>query len=296
MDADLQHDEALLPNMAQSIRDGADLVIASRYIAGGSASQGLTGVRLWGSRLATRMARMLTGTEAIEQSAAALAKEGYKLLFDLLWTAGQSLSIVELSYAFRERQRGDSKLDTLVTLDYLGLLFSRLLGGVLPVRFLMFGAVGLSGVAVHLLVLNFALTTLALGFAWSQAMAVMVAMSWNFAVNNLLTYRDARLKGWRFAKGLLLFYLACSIGSIGNVGVASWIYAFHTTAWVAGLAGAIVGSVFNYAIKGILVSSAAMTLLRRELHRHSEVAILPLANSRTEAIDGAKHNLARKIR
>jgi dolichol-phosphate mannosyltransferase len=267
MDADLQHDESLLPRMLQEVRQGADLVIASRYAAGGSADQGFSGIRRWGSELATRMARTLMGTQVsdpmsgffmirrktIEDHAKALAGEGYKLLMDILWTAGKSLKTVELSYRFRERRNGQSKLDALVTVDYLGLMFSKLFGGVLPVRFLMFGAVGVSGIAVHLLVLGFALSTLHLSFAWAQFSAVMVAMTWNFVINNQLTYRDARLTGWRFVGGLLMFYMACSIGSVGNVGVASWIYSFHATAWLAGLAGAIIGSVFNYAISSALI-------------------------------------------
>ena len=267
MDADLQHDEALLPQMLQEIRQGANLVIASRYIEGGSADQGFSGMRRWGSELATRMARTLMGTQVsdpmsgffmirrdtIEEHAKALAGEGYKLLMDILWTAGKSLKVVELSYRFRERRMGESKLDALVTVDYLGLLFSKLFGGVLPVRFLMFGAVGLSGIVVHLLILNLALSTLHFSFALSQLSAVIVAMTWNFVINNQLTYRDARLTGWRFFGGLLMFYLACSIGSVGNVGVASWIYSFHATAWVAGLAGAVIGSVFNYAVSSALI-------------------------------------------
>jgi dolichol-phosphate mannosyltransferase len=267
MDADLQHDETLLPQMLEAMHQGADLVVASRYIAGGSAEQGFSGIRRWGSELATGLARKLMRTqvsdpmsgffmirrEAIEQHANALAGEGYKLLLDILWTAGASLKVVEVSYRFRERQRGESKLGTLVTVDYLGLLFSKLFGGVLPVRFLMFCAVGLSGIAVHLLVLAYTLSTLHLTFLWSQVSAVIVAMTWNFVVNNLLTYRDARLSGRQFFWGLLMFYLACSIGSIGNVGVASWIYSFHATAWIAGLAGAIIGSVFNYAVSSTLI-------------------------------------------
>ncbi|WP_343229064.1 glycosyltransferase family 2 protein [Rhizobium setariae] len=267
MDADLQHDETLLPQMLQAIHGGADLVVASRYVAGGSAEQGFSGLRRWGSGLATGMARILTGTqvsdpmsgffmirrEAIEEHAEALAKEGYKLLLDILWTTGKSLKIMELAYRFRERRSGESKLDARVTIDYLGLLFSKLLGGVLPVRFLMFGAVGLSGVGVHLLVLGYALSTLRLSFEWSQLTAVIAAMTWNFILNNQLTYRDARLSGWRFVGGLMMFYLACSIGSIGNVGVASWIYSYHATAWVAGLAGAIIGAVFNYAVSSALI-------------------------------------------
>lgn len=267
MDADLQHDETILPQMLQAIRSGSDLAVASRYKAGGSATEGLSPIRKWGSELATRMANTFIGThvsdpmsgffmirrEIVEKHAASLAGEGYKVLMDILWTAGKSIKIAEISYRFRERVAGESKLDTLVTLDYLGLLFSKILGGVLPVRFLMFGAVGVSGIAVHLLMLQYAISILHLPFAWAQFAAVMVAMTWNFAVNNRLTYRDARLTGRHWVTGLLMFYLACSIGSVGNVGVASWIYSFHATAWVAGLAGALMGAVFNYAISSALI-------------------------------------------
>ena len=267
MDADLQHDETILPQMLEAIRSGSDLAVASRYTGGGSATEGLSPIRKWGSELATRMASRFIGTqvsdpmsgffmirrEIVERHAVSLAGEGYKLLMDILWTAGASLKVSEVSYRFRERHAGESKLDALVTFDYLGLLFSKMFGGVLPVRFLMFGAVGVSGIAVHLLALQYAISILHLPFAWAQFAAVVVAMTWNFVINNRLTYRDARLTGWRWLTGLLMFYLACSIGSIGNVGVASWIYSFHATAWVAGLAGALMGAVFNYAISSALI-------------------------------------------
>lgn len=267
MDADLQHDETILPRMYRAIREGADLIVASRYSGGGAASEGLSPMRKWGSEMATRLASRFIGTQVsdpmsgffmlrrdiVERHAVSLAGEGYKVLMDILWTAGKDLKVAEVSYRFRERRAGESKLDTLVTFDYLGLLFSKMFGGVLPVRFLMFGAVGVSGIAVHLAALQYALTILHMGFAWAQFFAVMVAMTWNFVVNNRLTYRDARLTGWRFFTGLAMFYLACSIGSIGNVGVASWIYSFHATAWVAGLAGALMGAVFNYAISSALI-------------------------------------------
>jgi dolichol-phosphate mannosyltransferase len=267
MDADLQHDETILPQMLAAIRAGSDLVVASRYTDGGSATEGLSPIRKWGSEFATRLAGHFIGTQVsdpmsgffmirravIEKHAVSLAGEGYKVLMDILWTAGKSLRVSEVSYRFRERLAGESKLDTLVTFDYLGLLFSKMFGGVLPVRFLMFGAVGVSGIAVHLATLQYALSILHLRFAWAQLAAVMVAMTWNFIINNRLTYRDARLTGWRWVTGLLMFYLACSIGSVGNVGVASWIYSFHATAWIAGLAGALMGAVFNYAISSALI-------------------------------------------
>jgi dolichol-phosphate mannosyltransferase len=267
MDADLQHDETILPQMLRSIRDGADIAIASRYLDAAAPVEGLSPIRRWGSDLATRLAQTLIGIEVsdpmsgffmlrreiVERHARALSGEGYKLLMDILWTAGKTTKVSEIAYRFRERLAGESKLDTLVTADYLGLLFSKFFGGVLPVRFLMFGAVGVSGIAVHLLILNFALNTLRLGFEWAQLTAILFAMTWNFVINNQLTYRDARLRGFRFVTGLLMFYLACSIGTVGNVGVASWIYSFHATAWMAGLAGALMGAVFNYAISSALI-------------------------------------------
>lgn len=267
IDADLQHDETLLPKMLKEIRAGAEIAIASRYAEGGSATEGFSGIRRWGSEMATKLARKLMGVsvsdpmsgffmlrrEIVEAHAGDLSNQGYKLLADLLWSAGRNRRIVELTYRFRARQHGESKLDALVTLDYLGLIFSKLLGGALPVRFLMFAAVGASGVAVHLMMLQFGLGRLGLAFGWAQALAVITAMTWNFVLNNRLTYRDARLTGWGFMTGLVKFYLACSIGSIGNIGVASWIYSFHATAWLAGLTGAVMGAVFNYAVSSALI-------------------------------------------
>lgn len=267
IDADLQHDETLLPKMLKEIRAGAEIAIASRYAEGGSATEGFSGIRRWGSEMATKLARRLMGVsvtdpmsgffmlrrEIVEAHAGDLSNQGYKLLADLLWSAGRNRRIVELTYRFRARQHGESKLDALVTLDYLGLIFSKLLGGALPVRFLMFAAVGASGVAVHLMMLQFGLGHLGLAFGWAQALAVITAMTWNFVLNNRLTYRDARLTGWGFMTGLVKFYLACSIGSIGNIGVASWIYSFHATAWLAGLTGAVMGAVFNYAVSSALI-------------------------------------------
>ncbi|MCV3766690.1 glycosyltransferase [Rhizobium sp. TRM95796] len=267
IDADLQHDETLLPKMLAEIRAGAEIAIASRYAEGGSATEGFSGVRRWGSEMATTLARRLMGVsvsdpmsgffmlrrDIVETHAHDLSSQGYKLLADILWSAGRNRRIVELTYRFRARQHGESKLDALVTLDYLGLIFSKLLGGALPVRFLMFAAVGASGVAVHLMMLQFGLGNLGLAFGWAQALAVITAMTWNFVLNNRLTYRDARLTGWGFMTGLVKFYLACSIGSIGNIGVASWIYSFHATAWIAGLTGAVMGAVFNYAVSSALI-------------------------------------------
>lgn len=272
MDADLQHDETLLPKMLAAIRDGADLAVGSRYVEGGSTGGGFSSVRQWGSETATRLARQMLKVTIndpmsgffmirrakVEELAPKLSKEGFKILLDLVSAAETPLKAVEVPFTFRERLSGESKLDSLVTAEYLGLLFSKLSGGVLPVRFLMFAAVGGSGVFIHLAALAVLLdwfddVGLDSAFEWAQFGATMVAMTWNFLLNNQLTYRDRRLKGFAFLTGLVTFYVVCFVGTIANVGVASWIHTSLTpSAFVAGLAGALMGSVFNYAASSVL--------------------------------------------
>ena len=154
------------------------------------------------------------------------------------------------SYTFRERHHGESKLDTLVAWEFAMLLGDKLVGHIIPVRFLLFSLVGGLGVFVHLTMLWFALLA-GLSFTASQAVATATAMAGNFMLNNVFTYSDQRLRGLGFLRGLLTFYLACSIGAVANVGVASFLFHENQTWWLAGLAGALVGSVWNYTVTSV---------------------------------------------
>jgi dolichol-phosphate mannosyltransferase len=78
-------------------------------------------------------------------------------------------------------------------------------------------------------------------------------MTSNFLVNNLLTYRDMQLRGLSAFTGLLKFYAVCGIGAVANVGVATWLFGLDEAWWIAGLAGIIMGSVFNYTVSSIFV-------------------------------------------
>jgi dolichol-phosphate mannosyltransferase len=111
---------------------------------------------------------------------------------------------------------------------------------------------GATGIAVHLSVLKTAAGLMHMSFPASQLAATTVAMTWNFVLNNQLTYRDRRLKGIAFFYGIITFYLVCSLGIFANVGAASWLYQFNSSFMLAGLAGAILGSVFNYAASSVL--------------------------------------------
>jgi dolichol-phosphate mannosyltransferase len=265
MDGDLQHDESLLTPMFRAIGEGADLVVASRLIEGGTVGKGLSGLRHWGSRVATLAARRLTGVrlsdpmsgffmmrrDKFDSLAGELSTQGFKILLDIVASSGGRLNVVELPYRFRPRQYGSSKLDSLVVLQYAGLLLAKLSGDRISVRFVLFALVGASGLLVHMLALKAMLSVGSIGFTWAQTLAAYVAMTWNFFMNNQLTYRDRRLKGVAALAGLLSFYAVCSVGAIANVGVASWVYSGLPTWWLAGTAGALMGAVFNYATSSV---------------------------------------------
>src|SRR5258708_7545706 len=150
-----------------------------------------------------------------------------------------------------QRLHGESKLDTLVAWEFGMLLADKLVGHLVPVRFALFAFIGLLGLGVHLLVLRTALGLPTLSFAAAQGVATMVAMTSNFFLNNLFTYRDQRLRGWRLVRGLVSFYLICSVGAVGNVGIAAYVFAIDNVWWLAGIAGAVVGSVWNYAVSAV---------------------------------------------
>jgi dolichol-phosphate mannosyltransferase len=261
MDADLQHDEKCLPQMLRHLRAGADLVVGTRLNQDGAVRDGLSLLRSWGSGLATRIARRLLGVtlkdpmsgfflirqDAFEAIAPRLSTQGFKLLLDIVASQGTPLSVNEVPYRFRARQHGESKLDGLVVFEYVGLVLAKLTGDLVSTRFLLFMLVGASGLLAHLLALKAALAWSGLGFDLAQTCAAYAAMTWNFFLNNLLTYRDRRITGVANLKGLLSFYAVCSVGAVANVGVASWLYGEQATWWLAGTAGALMGGVFNYA-------------------------------------------------
>jgi len=264
MDADLQHNETLLPRMLDDIREGADLTIGSRFVEGGGADGGLSRSRQRKSRLATEVAKRTLGVRLsdpmsgffmmrrslVDAIAPKLSTQGFKLLLDIVASSPPSLRIVERPFEFRPRIYGHSKLDSLVVLEFLGLILAKLSGDWLSIRFVLFALVGTTGLFVHVWVLQQALS-LGLAFDWAQTTAAFAAMTSNFMLNNQFTYRDQRLRGWSALRGLLTFYAVCSIGTVANVGVAHWFYGGRSTWWLAGTAGALMGAVFNYAASSV---------------------------------------------
>lgn len=263
MDADLQHDESLVPQMISALREGYDLAVGSRYVEGGGTGD-WSNAREKGSRYATRLAQMLNAgdlsdpmsgffairTQAVRERAEDLTGTGYKILLDIVATKGPELKIKELPYEFRARQLGESKLDTRVLLEFLELLLAKTVGKYIPTKFVMFSIVGGLGVVVHFAVLS--LTYGPLTFVVAQGIATMVAMTANFFVNNVFTYFDRRLRGWQLVPGWISFCAASSVGALANVGVAAYLFTSLNAIWyLSALAGIIVGAAWNFAVTAL---------------------------------------------
>ncbi|HVE04302.1 MAG TPA: glycosyltransferase family 2 protein [Rhizomicrobium sp.] len=266
MDADLQHDERILTAMLETLRTGnADLVAASRHIEGGSAAS-LEKSRGTISKVATALTRNVLSVplsdpmsgffmmrrDRFDAVAPKLSPVGFKILLDIVATAGPGLRVAEQSYVFGRREQGESKFNVQIGLEFLGLLLAKLTGDLVDPRFIFFALVGTTGLAVHLVVLKLALLS-APNFATAQSIATFVAMTSNFFLNNELTYRDRRLKGLAMFGGFLGFCAIGSVGALTNVGLANWLYSERSVWWVAGAAGAIMGALWNYALSSLFV-------------------------------------------
>jgi dolichol-phosphate mannosyltransferase len=284
MDADLQHDESILPEMLRRIReDHLDLVVGSRNIAGGSMGE-FSRWRVKLSQLGRKLSLMgaehelsdpmsgffMIRVSTFECFAHRLSGIGFKILLDIVLSAGPGLRIGEVPYCFRLRERGESKLDVLVGLEYFELLVDKHLGNLVNVRFVLYGMIGAMGVGVHLLILHTLLFFDGLSFAASQTAATITVMILNYVLNNSLTYRDRRRRGWSFLGGLLSFGLACGLGVAANVAIAS--EAFHRgVPWVlAAICGLLFSSVWNYGVTSMTTWRQARR--SRELRARRRIA------------------------
>ena len=267
IDGDLQHDESVLRSMYLALASGtANLAIGTRLREANSES--LSPARQWLSDLGAWCFRRIGRTtvtdpmsgffmicrEIVSRLASRLSADGFKILVDVILSAGGGLHIVEVPYGFRKRNAGESKLTPLVAIDFLGLVIHHATAGMLPIRFVLFAMVGAIGLVVHIAAL---LTVVegfkALSFDLGQLIATILAMASNFILNNEITYRAYRYRGPSVFVGFVTFLLGCSVGAIANIDIASWLYEAKHTWWVAGLAGALLSVVWNYAVSTNLI-------------------------------------------
>ncbi len=266
MDADLQHDETVLPEMFRLLQSrNLDVVVASRRITGGSMGEfAQKRVRL--SDLGSRVSKLVCHCEVTDPmsgffivdshffraSVPRLTGTGFKLLVDILASSPVPPRIAEVPYRFRNRVAGESKLDVNVELEYLFLIVDKLVGRYLPTRFVLFLGVGSFGLLLHLSILGMFHIFAPAAFAAGQAVATLCAMMFNFFLNNLVTFRDRRLKGLALLRGLFVFYAACTLGVLINLSFADRLLDAGLPWYFAGICGVAISSVWNYGVNTIV--------------------------------------------
>lgn len=282
MDADHQHDPKLLRGMLEALESGDyDLAYASRFAEGASTEAWGRPDRVKASGFANSLARKVTGVElsdpmsgyfmlraeTLRADAHRLSGVGFKILLDILATVDAPLRVKEFPLNFAARAEGESKLDRTVVFEFLIGLYDKWLGRILPTRFALFGTVGALGVIVQFAVLWLVLTGI-LGepfkyghwdadqrtFNIANTIAAITAMTFNFVLNNWLTYADKRLRGiWPIIRGWFQFALTCSLGLLTNIGVTAALKRMHISDVIAVLVGIVLASVWNFALSSKFV-------------------------------------------
>jgi dolichol-phosphate mannosyltransferase len=266
MDADLQHDESVLPQMFQAARTGGfDVVVASRNVEGGSMGE-FSRHRQWlsdmGRKLSQSVCRcdiqdpmsgfFLVDRKFLDVVVRRASGISFKILVDLLASSERPVKIKEIPYRFRNRIHGASKLDGSNLVEFALLLADKRFGQYIPARFMLFAAMGAIGAVVHAAVLTVLYRFEHIDFVVAQSVAAFLSMTVNFLTNNFVTYSDLRLRGWGLLGGLLTFYLACSVGAVVNVTLAQRAYENGLPWYLAAAIGLVIGSVWNYAMTSIL--------------------------------------------
>ncbi|GAA2320754.1 glycosyltransferase family 2 protein [Streptomyces kunmingensis] len=205
MDGDLQHPPSLIPELvARGEADGAQLVVASRYVKGGSRAGLSGGYRVAVSRASTWLAKGLfprglsgvsdpmSGFFAIRRAAVrteGLRPDGYKILLELALRDGR-LRVAETPFVFQERFAGESKSSLREGLRYLRHLVELRTASAMA-RMVVFGLIGLTGFVPNLLALS-ALTGAGLHYLPAEVLANQAGVVWNFLLIEGLLFRDRR--------------------------------------------------------------------------------------------------------
>ncbi len=262
MDADLQHPPQVLGNMLQAVRSGADLAIASRYVAGGSC-EGWGFIRRIISKGAVFLAHLLlprtrrindpmSGYFLFRRSVidgADLKPAGYKILLEVL-IMGKSQKVIEVPYSFLVRERGESKLNARQQINYLKHVLSLMKRTGELVRFLKFCMVGASGVLVNEGLLWVLKEFATLPLALCSAISIETAIMSNFLLNDFITFSDRRVIGTGFfLRRLGKFYAVSQIGLVINIGVLlllTNVFGLHYL--LSNLVGIAAAMMWNYLV------------------------------------------------
>lgn len=260
MDADLQHDESILPDMFRKLEAGAELVVASRKAEGGGVSDWSRFRRFisWGASLMAHLlfprlpSDPMSGYFALQASlfqrlSAQINPRGFKILLEIVAKAKQ-IRVAEVGYVFRSREHGESKLSGAVALNYLIALAELRFAGIFSREYLKFILVGFTGIAVNQLVFTAARRFGQLPDEKALLFGIEAAILWNFSINNLFTFRDQMLRGMgRVMRGLIFFQAICLVGAYINYATALHLSHFlGFNIYLANTIGIVIASFWNY--------------------------------------------------
>jgi dolichol-phosphate mannosyltransferase len=267
IDADMQHDESVLPRMLAELKAGnLDLVIGSRNAAQGSMGK-FPSERVALSNLGKRLSRLVCHVEVsdpmsgffvltrsfLEEVVHSLSLAGFKILIDILASSPRPVRIAETGYTFRPRVHGRSKLDVLVGLEYLRLLADKLVGGWIPVNYVLYSLMGTIGAIGQMACVFTLLHVFHFAFWNAQATSSVLVIVVNFLLNNSITFRSHKLEGWHLIAGLALYSVSCGVGLVTNVRIADLLRSGHVPWYAASFVGLLIGSVWNYWVTSVFV-------------------------------------------
>lgn len=268
MDADLSHPPDRIPALLERLEEvDTDVVVGSRYVDGGSIESGWGPFRWLNSKVATWMARPLTRVSDPMAGFFGLSREnfmeikdlnplGYKIGLELI-VKGNFDRVAEVPICFRDRQYGESKMSLRERLNYVKHL-KRLYDYRFKGLFRVFQCVlvGASGFFVDLLA--FFVARLLMWLPLARGVAIFVAMTWNFVLNYLITFRQQSDKN----AGRLYreFCIACLLGGVLNWGTSLLVINYlgdtrNLHRAIAVFAGVLAGTGVNFFLSNSVVFS-----------------------------------------
>ncbi|MHC8509083.1 MAG: polyprenol monophosphomannose synthase [Rhodospirillales bacterium] len=263
IDADLQHDETVLPKMFEALKDpDIDVVVASRYAAGGGTGE-WDSARERASRAATWVAGVIGPKDltdpmsgffavrrtAFEGAVQAMSGKGYKILLDLFAASPKPLRFVEIPYTFRTRHAGESKLSLRVLYDYALMLADHTIGKHIPAAWLVLLAGWCAAVMAHMALLGLGVDAAGLAPGRAHIAALCIVLSAAYALSEALAHKPR--KGARWFAGLCGFALLAAPGALVNAwaGLAG---ADQVSGWaVSAFAGAAAGAGWTAAVLAV---------------------------------------------
>jgi dolichol-phosphate mannosyltransferase len=264
MDADLSHPPEKIPEMLQTLRAGADFVVGSRYIEGGSTEMGWGLFRWLNSKIATLLAYPFTRIKdpmsgfialprtVFERGKSNLNPIGYKIGLELIVKC-DCQNIHEIPLHFADRKHGQSKLSLKMQLQYLQHLRRLFIYRYDTWAHLaQFIVVGLSGVFVNLFILTI-LLEFNVTVKSAVAIAIAVSMISNFILNRRFTFSYARHQS--MVKQFFGFCGASLIGAVVNYFTTLFVLVSFPALYpqFAALIGVLAGTGFNFTINRYLI-------------------------------------------